>query len=605
MKKTKSKTNIKEQNNINIKQKISNNYYVFDSTHEIQELAKYLKVSSAQLIKKLLNLGFNKNIHDILDKETVTLLCQEFNFKIVDKKEIKRVEKSNIKVKKDDLGFKKRPPIITIMGHVNHGKTTLLDTIRKTRLVDKEIGGITQHIGAYQTKHQDNLITFIDTPGHEIFSQMRERGVQFTDICVLILAADDGVKPQTIEALKHAQDAKVPIIVALNKIDKPHINIEPIMSELANFDLLPENWGGSTPYVEISALKNIGIDKLLEIILLISEIENYQAETKIAAEGHVLESNLDKSRGPMATFIIKKGILKVGDIISVGNTYGRVRSIENDFKKSLKEAFPSQPVKISGLKNVPSVGDMFVVVKDEITAKKTSSQTKQTQQENIEVDNKFLLLENFLSNEESVEIKYLNIILKTDYQGSSEAIKSILEKLVVKDIKIKFIKIGVGDISESDIHLGQSNSSLIIGFNVNVNAVVKNLAKIKDVKINLYNIIYRISEDVEKKMKNLLAVVFKEQKIGQAEVRKIFNIHKIGTIAGCYCIDGIIYNDSLLKIIRNKEIIHKGKVISLKRLKDNILHSSKGQECGILVENFNDFMIGDIIESYKIGKVDN
>ncbi|WP_231834341.1 translation initiation factor IF-2 [Candidatus Phytoplasma mali] len=585
------------------KQKIKKSY-VFNSKHNIQEIAKIFGISSAILIKQLLKIGIIVNINDTLDKNIIELLGTEFNVEIIfeNSDNLKKI----IMKKKNIPKLEKRPPIITIMGHVNHGKTTLLDTIRKTRIVDKEFGGITQHIGAYQTNYKGNLITFIDTPGHEIFNQMRARGVQFTDICILILAVDDGVKPQTIEALQHAQAAKVPIIVALNKIDKTNrINLEPIMSELSNYDLLPEIWGGKTPYVEISALKNKGIDQLLELILLISEIENYQTEIKIPAEGHVLESNLAISKGPIATFIIKKGTLKVGDIVVVGQTYGKIRSIENDLKQKLKIALPSQPIKVSGLKEVVLAGDFFMVVKDEVTAKKIVNQKKEQYKKNLESENKISGLENFLSNLDTAETKYLNIILKTDFQGSLEAIKSILEKISLSDVKIKFIKMGVGDISESDINLGQLNSSLIIGFNVNSNVFVRSLAKNKGIKINLYNVIYRIYEDVEKIMKSLLKTSLEEKVIGQAEVRKIFNISTIGTIAGCYVISGMITNDSLLRVIRNKKIIHQGKIISLKHLKDNIPNSKKGHECGILVENFSNFEINDIIEAYKLEKAEN
>ncbi|MFP7699416.1 translation initiation factor IF-2 [Candidatus Phytoplasma pyri] len=605
MKKTIPQSKNKKKNDSKVEKQKVKKSYVFDSKHNIQEIAKIFGISSTNLIKKLLHIGIIANINDNLDKKTIELLGIEFNVEIIFEN-LDNSKKIIAEKKKDIKKLEKRPPIITIMGHVNHGKTTLLDTIRKTRIVDKEFGGITQHIGAYQTKYKGNLITFIDTPGHEIFNQMRARGVRFTDICILILAVDDGVKPQTIEALQHAQAAKVPIIVALNKIDKTNrINLEPIMSELSNYDLLPEAWGGKTPYVEISALKNQGIDQLLELILLISEIENYQTEIKIPAEGHVLESNLAISQGPIATFIIQKGTLKVGDIVVVGKTYGKIRSIENDLKQQLKIALPSQPIKVSGLKEVVLAGDFFIVVKDEFTAKKIVNQKKQQFKENLELENKISGLENFLSNEDTVETKYLNIILKTDFQGSLEAIKSILEKISLSDVKIKFIKVGVGDISESDINLGQLNSSLIIGFNVNANVFVRNLSKSKGIQINLYNVIYRIFEDVEKIMKGLLKTSIEEKIIGQAEVRKIFNISTVGTIAGCYVISGIITNDSLLRIIRNKKIIHQGKIISLKHLKDNIQNSKKGHECGILVENFSNFEINDIIEAYKLEKSEN
>ncbi|WP_334330917.1 translation initiation factor IF-2 [Candidatus Phytoplasma prunorum] len=605
MKKKIPQSKNKTKNYSNVEKQKMKKSYVFDAKHNIKEIAKIFGISSARLIKQLLQIGIIANINDTLDKKTIELIGIEFNVEIIFEN-LDNSKKMITETKKDIQKLEKRPPIITIMGHVNHGKTTLLDTIRKTRIVDKEFGGITQHIGAYQTKYKGNLITFIDTPGHEIFNQMRARGVKFTDICVLILAVDDGVKPQTIEALQHAKAVKVPIIVALNKIDKINrINLEPIMSELSNYDLLPEAWGGKTPYVEISALKNKGIDQLLELILLISEIENYQTEIKIPAEGHVLESNLAISKGPIATFIIKKGTLKVGDIVVVGKTYGKIRSIENDLKQQLKTALPSQPVKVSGLKEVVLAGDFFIVVKDEFTAKKMVNQKKQQHIENLESENKIAGLENFLSNVDNAETKYLNIILKTDFQGSLEAIKSILEKISLSDVKIKFIKMGVGDISESDVNLGQLNSSLIIGFNVNANLFVRNLSKNKGIQINFYNVIYRIFEDVEKIMKSLLKISLEEKVIGQAEVRKIFNISTIGTIAGCYVISGMITNDSLLRVIRNKKIIHQGKIISLKHLKNNIQNSKKGNECGILVENFSNFEINDIIEAYKLEKSEN
>ncbi|MGM1458998.1 MAG: translation initiation factor IF-2 [Columbia Basin potato purple top phytoplasma] len=557
------------------------------------------------LIKKFIELGIKTNINQVLTKEEIEMLGLALNIEIIFDSS-KDSSKSDSNKKLENHNLTRRVPIVIIMGHVDHGKTTLLDAIRKTRLVDKEFGGITQHIGAYEINYDNQKITFIDSPGHEAFFQMRSRGAQVTDICLLIVAADDGVKPQTIESVKHAQKAKVEIIVVINKVDKNHNKKESIMTDLSNLGLIPEEWGGTTSYVEISALKKEGMDRLLKVILLISEMKNIQTDLTKVAKGVILEASLDKNKGPSATLLTSQGILKIGDVIVVGdNTYGKIRSIEDDLKNSFKEVYPSQPVLVTGLYSVPQAGDLFEVVEN----KKIAKQIIESKQNLLKEQNKFLdkenshMYNNVLVSQKDNENKYLNIIVKADTQGSLEAIVESLEKLSVQDIKVNILKVSVGTVTLNDVDFAKLFNSCLINFNTPVSNSIVKAAKNLKVDMKTYNILYKMIDDVKDKLKQLVDPVLEEKATGKAKIQKIFSISSIGTIAGCYVIEGTVFNNSIAKVIRNNKVIFKGKIVSLKHLKNNISSSSQGHECGILLDNFNDFQIDDIIESSKIEKV--
>ncbi|WP_017193368.1 translation initiation factor IF-2 [Vaccinium witches'-broom phytoplasma] len=578
--------------------------YVFNPKHTVQDLAKHLQVSNIFLIKKILEMGVKTNINQTLDRETIELLGLELNLQIIYSPQVDPDHKKG-KSKKENTKLTKRVPIVTIMGHVDHGKTTLLDSIRQTRVVDQEFGGITQHIGAYEISYNNNKITFIDSPGHEAFSQMRSRGAKVTDICVLVVACDDGVKPQTIESVEHAKAANVDIIVVINKIDKLNNKKENIMTELSNYGLLPEEWGGNTPYIEMSALKKQGLNNLLEMILLMSDIKNIQTDLTKKAEGTVLEASLVKNKGPLATLILTNGILKIGDVVVVGETYGKIRSIEDDLKKSFKQAVPSQPVVVSGLKQVPQAGDHFMLVENEKVAKRIADERK-----HLAKAKKYALLDeiaayndNVFELEDENETKTLNIILKTDTQGSIEAIQKALGQMSTEEVKINFIKNSVGMVTINDINLAKTFEALLINFNTPLNNDLLKFAQDSKVEIKTYQILYKMMEDIEIELKKLIKPVFEEKMMGQAEVRKIFYISSIGHVAGCYVTSGTIFNNSLAKVIRNKEVIYEGKITSLKHLKNNINSAKQGHECGIVLDNFNTFQVDDIIESSKMEKV--
>ncbi|AYJ01215.1 translation initiation factor IF-2 [Candidatus Phytoplasma ziziphi] len=595
----------KDDDNIS-KEKIKVKSYLFNPKHTIKDLANILEISNITLIKKFIEAGIKTNINQFVTKEIAEMLSMILDIEVIFESTSKESLNEDIKKEMIDSNLTKRVPIVTIMGHVDHGKTTLLDVIRQTRLVDKEFGGITQHIGAYEIVYDNQKITFIDSPGHEAFSQMRSLGAKVTDICLLVIAADDGVKPQTIESVKHAQEAEVEIIVVINKIDKTNNKKESIMNDLSNLGLTPEEWGGTTAYIDISALKKEGIDELLKLILLISEMKNIQTDLTKMVKGVVLEASLNKNKGPSATLITSQGVLKIGDVIVVGdNTYGKIRSIEDDLKNSLKEIYPSQPVLITGLDSVPKAGDLFATVSDIKTAKQIienkKSSLKEQNQSNSNSNNH--IYNNVLISNKDEEKKRLNIILKADTQGSLEAIVEVLEKLNIQDIKVNIIKATVGMVTLNDIVLAQTFNSCLINFNTVINNTLQKNAKNLKVDMQNYNILYKIIEDVENKLKNLLDPVLEEKATGQAEIKKIFTISSIGSIAGCYVTKGTIFNNSIAKVIRNNKVIFQGKIVSLKHLKQNINSANQGHECGILLDNFNNFQIDDIIESLKIEKV--
>jgi len=490
------------------------------------------------------------------------------------------------------------------MGHVDHGKTTLLDSIRNTRVTAGEAGGITQHIGAYQIVNNDKKITFLDTPGHAAFTTMRARGAQVTDITILVVAADDGVMPQTIEAINHAKAAEVPIIVAVNKVDKPTANPDRVMQELGEYGLYPEDWGGDTIFVQLSAIQGDGIDDLLEMIGLVSEVEELKANPDRAAVGTVIEAELDKSRGPAASLLVQNGTLEVGDSLVVGNTYGRVRAMVNDLGKRIKTAGPSTPVEITGLHDVPQAGDRFVVFKNEKQARQIG---EKRQQENIlkqRQDSKSVSLDNLFEQMKQGEMKDLNIIIKGDVQGSVEALAASLMKIDVEGVNVRIIHTAVGAINASDVTLAAASNGIIIGFNVRPDAGAKRAAEEENVDMRLHRIIYKVIEEIESAMKGLLDPEYEEQVIGQAEVRQTFKVSKVGTIAGSYVTDGKITRDASVRIIRDGIVIFEGELDTLKRFKDDAKEVAAGYECGITIEKFNDIKEGDIFEAFKMVEIE-
>ncbi len=570
-------------------------YFVTDMS--VADVALGLNVSPTEVIKKLMALGIMAAQTQSVDRETIELIALDFGYTLEDeiKTDVTRFEEMEIIDNEDDLV--ERPPIVTIMGHVDHGKTTLLDTIRNTRVTDTEAGGITQHIGAYQVEKNDKLITFIDTPGHAAFTEMRARGAQVTDITVLVVAADDGVMPQTREAIDHAKAAGVPIIVAINKIDMEGSNPDRVKQELTEFGLIPEEWGGDTIFCEVSALKAIGIDNLLEMIQLSSEINEYKANPNRLAIGTVIESKLDKGKGPVATLLVANGTLKIGDVLVAGNTFGKVRAMVDDTNKRLISALPSQAVEVTGLNDVPQAGDSFMVFTEERKARLIAEERAHRSWKVERGVGKAVSLEEMFAHLTDGELKELRIIIKGDTHGSIEALKASIEKIDVEGTKIDVIRASVGVITETDVILAQASQAIIIGFNVRPLAEVRNHATEKGVEIRLYNIIYKALEEIELALKGMLDPVYEEIVTGQAEIRETFKISKVGTIAGCYVTDGTIERNSLVRIIRQGIVVYEGKMASLKRFKDDVKEVRVGFECGIMIERYNDLKEGDVIEA--------
>ncbi len=568
----------------------------------IGELAERLGVSGAELIKKLFMLGTMATINNSISYENAEILVLDYN------KELKREETADVtnfeefEIVEDESNLVKRPPVVTIMGHVDHGKTTLLDAIRKTSVASLEAGGITQAISAYQVNHNGETITFIDTPGHAAFTEMRARGAKITDIVIIIIAADDGVMPQTREAIDHALAAKVPIIVAINKMDKPGANPERIMTDLTEYGLTPEEWGGNTLYNKISAAKGDGINELLENILLVAEMENYKANPKRYATGTVVEARLDKHVGPIVTLLIQNGTLRIGDPIVVGCAYGKVRTLKNDLGEEILEALPSTPVEITGLNDMPVAGDKFMAFETEKQARSVGEERRvQAKLNENKVSSSVSLDDLFAKIQDGA--KEINVIIKADVNGSSEAVKNSLEKLDVEGVRVKVIRSSVGAITESDIVLAKASNALIIGFNVRPSNSIRDYAKENGVEIRLYNIIYKAVEEMEAAMKGMLDPIFEEKVIGSAEIRKLFKFSKVGIIAGSYITDGLVKNNSKARVIRDSVVIYEGNVNSLQREKDSVKEVKKGLECGITVENFNDLKVGDIIEAYEMVEI--
>ena len=575
---------------------------VYKENMTINELAKALNAPAAELIKKLFSLGILATINSRLSFDQAEILVVDYN------KELKTEDATNVKdfenfeIVDDEKNLEKRPPVVTIMGHVDHGKTTLLDAIRKSQVAAGEAGGITQAISAYQVKYKGETITFIDTPGHAAFTEMRARGAKMTDIVIIIVAADDGVMPQTKEAIDHALAAKVPIIVAINKIDKPGANPTKIMTDLTEYGLTPEAWGGNTLYNEISAVTHQGIDELLENILLVAELEGYKANPNRYAVGTVVESRLDKHVGPIVTLLIQNGTLRLGDPIVVGTTFGKVRTLKNDKGEEITKALPSQPVEITGLNDIPEAGDKFMAFETEKEARSIAEARKNEAKANANQSKGTLSLDD-LFNKIQEGVKEINVLVKADVNGSSEAVKNALEKIEVEGVKVNVIRSSVGAINESDVVLAKASNAIIIGFNVRPDNNVKENAKEAGVDIRLYNIIYKAVEEMEAAMKGMLDPEFAEQVTGSAEVRQLFKLSKVGTIAGSYVIDGVIKKDCKVRVIRNGIVVYDGNINSIQREKDSVKEVKKGLECGITIENYSDIKVGDILEAYEMVEV--
>lgn len=563
----------------------------------VKDLADKLERNSSDIIKLLFMMGTIVNINTSLDDDTVELICMEYN---VTPTRVEPVDELAIDVFEEDdaKDLSERAPIITIMGHVDHGKTTLLDTIRKADVADGEFGGITQHIGAYQIRHKNRRLTFLDTPGHEAFTAMRARGASVTDIVVVVVAADDGVMPQTREAIDHAKAAGVPIIIAVNKIDKHDANLDRIYSELSDMGVMPEEWGGETVFTKISAKTGEGIEELLETIVLASELEELKANPKREASGTVIEAKLDKGRGPVATLLIQNGTLSVSDPVVVGTSFGKVRKMTDSNGNDVQSAGPSMPVEIIGLQDVPVAGDLFRAYHDEKDARSMADKRKSARIEADRTQSSALSLDDLSKQIADGNMQDIHLVIKSDVQGSAEALKGSLSKLTSDEVRVNVIRATAGTITEGDILLASASGAVIIGFNIRPSAAVRNLAAEKKVDIRLYNVIYHAIEAVESAMKGMMAPVFKEVIYGQAEVRQTYKVSRVGTIAGCMVIDGKMVSGSTVRLIRDDIVIYDGKMSSLKRFKDDARTVNKGYECGITIENYNDLKEGDVIESY-------
>jgi len=580
--------------------KASKRVFKIEEVITVGELAHRMGIKAGDVIKKLIEMGMPVTLNQLLDADTAKLLAQEYGYEV---ENVAPEVESLIDQEADrEEDLRPRPPVVTIMGHVDHGKTSLLDAIRSSTVADREAGGITQHIGAYEVEHGDRSLVLLDTPGHEAFTSMRARGAQVTDIVVLVVAADDGVMPQTLEAIDHAKAAGVPIVVAVNKIDKPGAQPDRIRQQLSEHGLLPEGWGGQTLYANVSAKRKQGIDELLELILLQADVLELKSNPTKHARGTVIESRLEKGRGPVATVIVQDGTLKVGDPMVTGTHYGRVRALVNHQGKRLDEAPPGMPVEIQGLSGLPPAGQKFAVLKDERTARQIATYRQEKERDKAVARPKFSL-EELHRRIEVGDLKELNIVVKADVQGSMEALQFSLAKLSGDKVKVNVIHAGVGGISESDVMLASASTAVVIGFNVRPEAKGAELAEREQVDVRLYTVIYDVIEDIHKAMEGLLEPSFKEAALGRAEVRNTFHISKVGTIAGCYVLTGKIARSASVRLLRDSVVIHEGKLASLKRFKDDVREVTEGYECGLGFENFNDIKVGDQIEAYTMEKV--
>ena len=571
----------------------------------VADIAKKIYREPAEIIKKLFMMGVMVNQNQPLDKDTIELLATDYGIEPQEKVQIDiaDIDKFFEPEEQNKENLVSRPPVVTIMGHVDHGKTTLLDTLRHSRVTSGEAGGITQHIGAYQIDIDGKPITFLDTPGHAAFTSMRARGASITDITILVVAADDGVMPQTVEAINHAKAAKVPIIVAVNKIDKPGANPQHVMQELSEYELIPEAWGGDTIFVEISAKFGQNIEELLEMILLVAEVEDLKADPSQRAIGTVIEARLDKGKGPVATLLVQQGTLHVGDPIVVGNTFGRVRVMTNDLGRRDKTAGPATPVEITGLNDVPQAGDRFVTFEDEKTARAAGEERAKRAVMEQRASSSRVTLDNLFESLKEGELKEVNVIIKADVQGSAEALGASLKKIDVEGVRVNIVHSAVGAVNESDVTLAAASNAIIIGFNVRPTPQAKQQAEAEEVDIRLHRIIYKAIEEIETAMKGMLDPEFEEKITGQMIVRETYKVSKVGTIAGCYVTEGSIRRDSGVRVIRDGIVIYEGKLASLKRFKDDVKEVKLGFECGAMIEKFNDVKVDDVIEGYVMEEV--
>ena len=588
------------------KEKLMNNQVnedivLYKNDMTVADLADALKISGTDIIKKLMGLGLMVSLNQPIDFQTAEIITLDYgkSLKKEETQDISNFEEYEVTDQESDLVL--RPAVVTIMGHVDHGKTTLLDYIRHSKVVDTEFGGITQHIGAYQILHNGQKLTFIDTPGHAAFTEMRARGASVTDIVIIIVAADDGVMPQTEEAIDHAKSAGVPIVVAVNKIDKPNINIERVMQEMSEHGITPEAWGGDTPFVNISAMTGEGIDLLLETILTISEVNGYKANPNRYAMGTVIESKVDKNVGGVASLLIQNGTLRLGDPVVVGTAFGRVRTMKNDLGESIVEAGPSTPVEITGLSDNPSAGDKFMAFETEAEAKSVAQKRAAAAKEN-KFKKEVVSLDDLFAKIKSGQ-KEINVVLKADVRGSEEAVKNALSKIDVEGVRVNVIRSGIGTITESDVVLANASDAIIIGFNVMPSSITKEVAKEYNVDIRLYTIIYKVVEEMELAIKGLLDPEFEEKVLGSCEIRKIFTFSKVGKIAGCYVTDGVIKYPASARVIRDGVIIYDGAIHSIQREKDSVKEVKKGFECGVTLENYSDIKEGDVIECYEMVEI--
>jgi len=573
----------------------------------VKDLADKLSVKATELVMKLMKIGVMASINQAISVDKASDIAEEYGYiiDVAEPMEEDSLEILEIEEEEDDpANLLHRPPVVTIMGHVDHGKTSLLDAIRKTKVTATEAGGITQHIGAYQVNLNNKKITFLDTPGHEAFTAMRARGAQSTDIAILVVAADDGVMPQTIEAINHAKAAKVPIIVAVNKIDKPSANPDRVKQELTEHGLIPEEWGGDTICVPVSAIQKTGLDELLEMILLVAEMLELKANPNRLAKGIIVEAQLDKGRGPIATVLVQNGTLKVGDFIVVGTVAGRVRAMVNDQGERVKKALPATPVEVLGLSEVPQAGDILVAMADEKVAKSIAEERKFKKKEEELLSRRRVTLDDLFNQIQEGTIKDLNIVIKADVQGSVEALRESLERLSNEEVRVNVIHGGVGGITESDIMLAAASNAIILGFNVRPDQHVRKAAEQENVDIRLYRVIYNAIEDIKAAITGMLEPTFEETVLGRAEIRATFKVPKVGTIAGCYVVDGKITRQASVRLIRDGIVVHEGKLASLKRFKDDVKEVATGFECGIGIEKFNDLKEGDIVEAFIFEKVE-
>lgn len=576
----------------------------FKGSLTVSELAAKLHRESTEIIKKLFLQGVMATKNQELDKDALEMICAEYDVEVEEEVDVDVTDLDNYKIEDKTEDMQERPAVVTIMGHVDHGKTTLLDSIRDTKVTEGEAGGITQHIGAYQVEENGKKITFLDTPGHAAFTSMRSRGAQVTDIAILVVAADDGVMPQTVEAINHAKAAEVPIIIAVNKIDLEGANPDRVMQELTEHGLIPEDWGGDTIFVQLSAKKREGIDDLLEMILLVTEVEELKANPNRLAEGTVIEAQLDKGRGPVATLLVQNGTLNIGDSIVVGNAFGRVRAMVNDMGRRVKTAPPSTPVEITGLNVVPNAGEQFMVFEDEKQARQVGEARQQKQVEQNRSTGARVSLEDLFNQIKQGEVKDINLIVKADVHGSVEAMAASLEKIEVEGVKVRIIHTGVGAITESDVILASASNAIIIGFNVRPDVNAKKAAESENVDIRQHRIIYKVIEEIESAMKGMLDPEFEEKVIGQAEVRQIIKVSRIGTIAGSYVTEGKITRDASIRVIRDGVVIVEDEIDSLKRFKDDVREVATNYECGITLNNFHDLKEGDIFEAYVMEEIE-